>query len=237
TLEDRVEEHAVLVTLQHDLLHPVIEDLVRHATHLLEGEDMAVADAVDIGVEEEADVLPSAVAQHEREAHHGRGDTRKQHRIRRQVDLPLHAGLRLEARVRLDHRRRPEAPHPILDDGVASLVADRADLLQHAHHRERVGQHELLDEWLERIELARPLLPLPFLLATQDRAYGLRVNRKLACDGLVAKAFALEPLDQLISPLPALALAPEALLPDPTALTSRQSPSASFSLSGPTPLP
>src|SRR5215468_10502422 len=32
TLEDRVEEHAVLVTLQHDLLHPVIEDLARYST-------------------------------------------------------------------------------------------------------------------------------------------------------------------------------------------------------------
>mgnify|MGYP006268662547 CR=1 FL=1 len=98
--KQRVEDDARRVTLEHDLLHPVVQDLVRSATCLREGEHMALAYRVCIGCQRESDVLPAAVAEDHREAHHRRRLAAEIDGVGRQVHLPLDPLFCLEAQVR-----------------------------------------------------------------------------------------------------------------------------------------
>src|SRR5277367_793174 len=221
-LEERMEDHAVLEALQHDLLHPVIEDLVRHTAGVLERQDVAVTDGVDVGMEHEADEVPAAVAEHEGEADDRRGLTREQHRIGRQVDLALDAGRGLEAQVGSATRRRPEGPHVELEDAVAAGVADGPDLLEHAHAAQLVGENELVDERLERIELARAPLALALDLAPEDGAHRPGINPELTRNGPIRPALAVEASDQVVAPLPSLTLALAIVLADPSSVVRRE---------------
>src|SRR5580692_8705881 len=148
--------------------------------------------------------------------------TREQHRVRREVDLPLHAGGRLEAQVGPASRLRPEGLHVELEDAVAAGVADRADLLEHAHAAQLVGEHELVDERLEGIELARAPLALALDLTPEPGAHRPGVDPELARDGPVGLPRALEASDQLVAPLPSLSLALAIVFTDPSSVLSRE---------------
>src|SRR3972149_3061410 len=89
-LEERVHHHPVPEALQHHLLHPVVENLLRGTAGFLEGQYVAVTDGVRVGVQEEAEELPAAEAQHQREADDIRRLAGEQHLVRREADLPLH---------------------------------------------------------------------------------------------------------------------------------------------------
>src|SRR5277367_1956780 len=221
-LEEVVKDHAVLEALQHDLLHTVVEDLVRHTAGVLESQDVAVADGVDVGMEHEADEVPAAVAEHEGEADDRRRLAREQHRVGGQVDLPLDARGRLEAQVRSAARLRSERAHVAPEDMVATGVADGADLLEHAHAAQLIGEHELVDERLERIELARAPLALAPERATKDVAHRPRVDPELARDGPFRPAFAVEASNQLVAPLPSLSKALAIVLAEPSSVVSRE---------------
>src|SRR5262249_19321056 len=119
-------------------------------------------------------------------------------------------------------RLRPEGAHPRLDDRVATVESDRADLLEYAHDRQLVGEHQTPDERHEGSKLALPPLALASDRTPKGVAHGLRIDPELSRDGPVAFAIALELLDQLISPLPALSLSPAPLLADPSSVMSRE---------------
>ena len=90
---------------------------MRHPAGVLESQDVAVADGVDVGMQHEADEVPAAVAEHEGEADDGRRLAREQHRVRGQVDLPLDARAPSRSAGGADGSARPEGPHVALEDG------------------------------------------------------------------------------------------------------------------------
>src|SRR5262249_11498298 len=91
-----------------------------------------------------------------------------------------------------------------LEDVVAADVAHGADLLEHAHAAQPVGEHELVDERLEGIELARAPLALALGLSPEALAHRRGIDVELARDGPLRPAVTMEASDQLIASLPSL---------------------------------
>ena len=220
-LEEGVKEHALLEALQDDLLHPVVEDFMRNAAGLLEGHDVAVGDAVDVGVKQEVDELPAAEAEDHREADDlGRGRAQP-NRVGRKVDLSLLARARLEALVKAPPRGGAKAADVDLEDRVAVRVPDGLDLLEDADGGELVFEDELLDQGPERVE-HRGFRLLRFGMRCQDATDGALVAADLFGDGAAALTLGPQGEDELVATAASLTLLPPSLALDPSALASKQ---------------
>src|SRR4029078_13296051 len=128
--------------------------------------------------------------------------------------------LRLEAQVGTAPRLRPEGRHIELEDVVAAGVAHGADLLHHAHRAQPIGEHQLADERLPGIELARARLALALDLLPKTAAHRRGIELELARDGPLRPAIAVEVSDQLVASLPSRSLAPAIVLADPSSVAS-----------------
>ena len=111
-------------------LHPVVEDLRRHAGEVGERRDVAAQNRLQVLMQDEARPQPAARPEHQREQP---DDPRNRRFVGEvalelgEVDLRLAARRRLEADLERRARRRPDRAQEGGYRGIAAVVAEGAD--------------------------------------------------------------------------------------------------------------
>ena len=137
-------------------LHPVIEDLARHAVERREGGEVAAQHGLQVLVQDEAGPEQAAVAEHQGEQPDDPGHPRlvgERHLELGEVDLRLVAGRGLEADLERGGRWRPQIAERIGDGGVAAPVATLLQLPKEAPAGQaRPGRNPLAQVRDERVD-------------------------------------------------------------------------------------
>ena len=183
-----VVDDAALRSLADDGgLHPVVEDLLRHAAEVGERRDVAAQDRLQVLMEDEARPQPAAGPEHQREQPDDPRHIRlvgEDHLELGEVDLRLAARRCLEADLERRRRRRTHGAQEVGDRGIAAVVAEVANLAQQTPAAQlRIGRDPPPQIRLVRIEAARLRRSWPVdrrLQAAGDvPADGLRVLTRL----------------------------------------------------------
>ena len=151
-----VDDVALCVLADDRRLHPVVEDLARHAAERLEGRQVAAQHGLQVLMQDEAGPDQAAVAEHQGEQPDDPGHARlvgERHLELGEVDLRLLAGRGLEADLEDGGRRRPQLAQRVRDGGVAALVAALLQLPQEAPAGQaRIGLDPLAQVRDERVD-------------------------------------------------------------------------------------
>jgi len=143
--------------------HAVVEDLGRRPAQRLESSGMAAQQGLHVLLRHEPAPQHAAVAQHEREQPDDPLGARLvgEHGAEMgEIDLRLPTRRRLEPHLEPYRRAGPDIAQEILHHGVATAVAELADLaVQPAAGQVGVGRHALAQIGLERADLGRAGLP------------------------------------------------------------------------------
>ena len=116
-------------------LHPVIEDLARHAVERGKGGEVATQHGLQVLVQDEAGPEQPAVAEHQGEQPDDPGHPRlvgERHLELGEVHLRLVAGRGLKADFEGGRDRRPQVAERVSDGGVAAPVATLLQLPEEA---------------------------------------------------------------------------------------------------------
>jgi hypothetical protein len=195
-----VDDVALCVLTGDRGLHPVVEDLARHAAKRREGGQVAAEHGLQVLMQDEASPEQAAVAEHQGEQPDDPCHPRfvgERHLELGEVDLRLVAGRRLEANFEDGGCRRPQLAECIGDGGVAALVPALFELPKETS----TGQTGPGPDSLTQVRNERVDAPGARLARAVDRrlqatrevlAHRLAIDVELKGDGRNGKALPLQ---------------------------------------------